>query len=93
MFRYYNAGISYTGYSGQAGKYESGKHEECENNPSADGCDKIMKDLVKQAEERATSMFFYHLNAMGLDPWDFEHRRDECSQSVARLAALLVVVK
>jgi hypothetical protein len=41
---------------------------------------------VRAMEQRAATMFFYHLGAMGMDAWDYEKQTNPCVENVRRLA-------
>lgn len=48
-----------------------------------------LTELVAKQEKAATTTYFYHLSAMGLEPWDFKEPallQDECAQSVWKMA-------
>eukprot|EP00399_MALV-I-05_sp_L67-4_P000171 gene171-43_t len=46
----------------------------------------MLSSQVRAMEKRAATMFFYHLQAMGYDAWDFEGKTNECVETVKRLA-------
>lgn len=51
--------------------------------------EKTVAELVREQEQRAMTSYFVHLNAMGLEAWDYSHPAnsgDICAESVWRLA-------
>lgn len=46
-----------------------------------------VKDLVKKQDNAASTMFYYHLNGLGLEAWDYQkpEEEDDCIKSIWRL--------
>mmetsp|Transcript_60065 Transcript_60065/g.106902 ORF Transcript_60065/g.106902 Transcript_60065/m.106902 type:complete len:249 (+) Transcript_60065:83-829(+) len=58
-----------------------------------DEANKTLEEIVATHDRRAATMYFYHLSAMGVEPWDHTTPNEEsvyatqrCADSVARMA-------
>lgn len=58
-----------------------------------EGSNKSFQDIVLQQDQKAATMYFYHLSAMGVEPWDHTapteesvHSTRNCAESVARMS-------